>query len=78
MLKRIGSNSRRELEKILNTKVFLELFVKVQAGWRDSRHFVEQLDWHRQLEEMSEGLIEAPRTRQAKRRSNPEGLVLVL
>jgi GTP-binding protein Era len=57
MLKRIGSNSRRELEKILNTKVFLELFVKVQAGWRDSRHFVEQLDWHRQLEELSEGPI---------------------
>lgn len=57
MLKRIGSNSRRELEKILNTKVFLELFVKVRAGWRDSRHFVEQLDWHRQLEELSEGLI---------------------
>jgi GTP-binding protein Era len=57
MLKRIGSNSRRELEKILNTKVFLELFVKVRAGWRDSRHFVEQLDWHRQLEDMSEGLI---------------------
>jgi GTP-binding protein Era len=57
MLKRIGSNARRELEKLLNTKVFLELFVKVQAGWRDSRHFVEQLDWHRQLEEMGEGLI---------------------
>ena len=58
MLKRIGSNARRELEKILNTKVFLELFVKVQAGWRDSRHFVEQLDWHRQLEELSEGPIQ--------------------
>jgi GTP-binding protein Era len=60
MLKRIGSNSRRELEKILNTKVFLELFVKVQSGWRDSRHFVEQLDWHRQLEEMSGGPIPEP------------------
>jgi GTP-binding protein Era len=60
MLKRIGSNSRRELEKLLNTKVFLELFVKVQSGWRDSRHFVEQLDWHRQLEEMSEGPLREP------------------
>ncbi|ABF42536.1 GTP-binding protein Era [Candidatus Koribacter versatilis Ellin345] len=56
-LKRIGTNARRELEKILNTKVFLELFVKVQAGWRDSRHFVDQLDWHRQLEELSTSLI---------------------
>ncbi len=69
MLKRIGSNARRELEKILNTKVFLELFVKVQAGWRDSRHFVEQLDWHRQLEELSEGAIDEPFT--PKRRSGP-------
>ncbi len=69
MLKRIGSNARRELEKILNTKVFLELFVKVQAGWRDSRHFVEQLDWHRQLEELSEGPIDEPFT--PKRRSGP-------
>lgn len=59
-LKRIGTNARRELEKLLNTKVFLELFVKVQSGWRDSRHFVEQLDWHRQLEEMSTGLIAEP------------------
>ncbi len=70
MLKRIGSNSRRELEKILNTKVFLELFVKVKAGWRDSRHFVEQLDWHRQLEEMSEGLIE-PEPEFGPRRRHP-------
>ena len=67
MLKRIGSNARRELEKILNTKVFLELFVKVKAGWRDSRQFVEQLDWHRQLEELSEGLITEPLPERKKR-----------
>ena len=36
------------------TKVFLELFVKVQAGWRDSRAFVEEIDWRRQLEHLSE------------------------
>lgn len=66
MLKRIGSNARRELEKILNTKVFLELFVKVQSGWRDSRHFVEQLDWHRQLEEMSEGRMPPPKPLKSK------------
>ncbi len=65
-LKRIGTNARHELEKILNTKVFLELFVKVQAGWRDSRHFVEQLDWHRQLEELSTGLIPDPKEPRAK------------
>ena len=67
MLKRIGTNARHELEKILNTKVFLELFVKVKAGWRDSRQFVEQMDWHRQLEELSEGLITEPLPERKKR-----------
>jgi GTP-binding protein Era len=33
--------------------VFLELFVKVRAGWRNSREFVEGLDWRRQLEDMA-------------------------
>ena len=32
-LKRIGSEARRELEKLLGAKVFLELFVKVRSGW---------------------------------------------
>jgi hypothetical protein len=30
--------------------VFLELYVKAEPGWRDSRRFVEELDWRRQLE----------------------------
>jgi GTP-binding protein Era len=34
-LKRIGSESRQELEKLLNAKVFLELWVKVRSGWAD-------------------------------------------
>ncbi|MCF8054970.1 MAG: GTPase Era [Deltaproteobacteria bacterium] len=33
MLKRIGTASRQELEKIFGTKVFLELFVRVQKNW---------------------------------------------
>ncbi len=53
MLKRIGSNARREIERVLGGKVFLELFVKVQPGWRDSREFVEGLDWRRQLEDLA-------------------------
>jgi hypothetical protein len=35
---------------MLGTKVFLELYVKAEPGWRDSRRFVEELDWRRQLE----------------------------
>ncbi|MBK7529555.1 GTPase Era [Piscinibacter sp.] len=32
-LKRIGSEARQELEKLLDARVFLELFVKVRSGW---------------------------------------------
>jgi GTPase len=52
MLKKIGTGARLQIERMLGTKVFLELYVKVQAGWRDSRGFVEELDWRRQLENM--------------------------
>ena len=50
MLKKIGTAARLDIEKMVGTKVFLELFVKVQPGWRDSRNFVEELDWRRQLQ----------------------------
>jgi GTP-binding protein Era len=36
MLKKIGSNARREIEKFLNSRVFLELFVRVSHGWSES------------------------------------------
>jgi GTPase len=50
MLKKIGSTARKDIESLLGTRVFLELFVKVQEEWRSSRGFVEDLDWRRQLE----------------------------
>jgi len=53
MLKRIGTGARLAMERMLGMKVFLELFVKVQPGWRDSRAFVDELDWRRQLESLS-------------------------
>jgi len=53
-LKKIGTHARQQIERLLGTKVFLELFVKVQAGWRESRTFVEELDWRRQLERLSD------------------------
>ena len=37
MLKKIGSTSRAEIEKILECKVYLELFVKVEADWTKSK-----------------------------------------
>ncbi len=52
MLKKIGTAARLDIEKMVGTKVFLELFVKIKAGWRDSRSFVEELDWRRQLQQV--------------------------
>jgi GTP-binding protein Era len=54
MLKRIGTVARKDIEGLLGTRVFLELFVKVQEEWRSSRGFVEELDWRRQLELIAE------------------------
>ncbi|QEA12175.1 GTPase Era [Comamonas flocculans] len=34
-LKRIGSEARQELERLMQAKVFLELWVKVRSGWAD-------------------------------------------
>jgi GTP-binding protein Era len=50
MLKKIGTSARLQIERMLGTRVFLELYVKAEPGWRDSRRFVEELDWRRQLE----------------------------
>ena len=51
MLKKIGTAARMQIERMLGTKLFLELYVKAEPGWRDSRRFVEELDWRRQLEQ---------------------------
>ncbi|MDI4632478.1 GTPase Era [Pelomonas sp. V22] len=36
LLKRIGSESRQELEHLMDGRVFLELWVKVRSGWADT------------------------------------------
>ncbi|HET9431676.1 MAG TPA: GTPase Era [Chitinophagaceae bacterium] len=36
MIKRIGSEARMEIEKFIQQKVFLELFVKVKPKWREN------------------------------------------
>jgi GTP-binding protein Era len=61
MLKKIGTAARLEIERMLGKKVFLELFVKVKSNWRESRGFVEELDWRKQLEHLvgAEGKPEA-------------------
>ena len=54
MLKRIGTTARKEIEAVLGTRVFLELFVKVREDWRTSAGFIDELDWRRQLEGIAE------------------------
>ncbi len=52
--KKIGTEARKELEEILGARIFLEIFVKVQPNWRQNAALVRQLDWRRQLEQISE------------------------
>lgn len=42
MLKKIGTQARKELEKILEKKVFLELFVKVQKNWLKDKNAIKE------------------------------------
>jgi len=53
MLKKIGTEARKELEALLDAKVFLGLFVKVAPDWRENPQRVRELDWHFQLEGLS-------------------------
>jgi GTP-binding protein Era len=39
---------------LLGTRVYLELHVIVEPNWRESRPFVESLDWRNQLEKLAE------------------------
>jgi GTP-binding protein Era len=60
MLKKIGTEARKELESLLGTKVFLGLFVKVAPDWRSNPQRVRELDWHFQLEGLSVAQADAP------------------
>jgi GTPase len=54
MLKKIGTAARKELEALLDTKIFLAMFVKVVADWRENPQKIRELDWHSQLQALSE------------------------
>jgi GTPase len=44
-IKQIGTDARRALEKIFPPKIFLQLFVRVQARWREDNAVVAALDY---------------------------------
>ncbi len=52
-LRAIGSSARKEIESLLGTRVYLELHVIVEEGWRESRGFIDTLDWRKQLEDLA-------------------------
>ena len=60
MLKKIGTQARKELEEMFDKKVYLGLFVKVAPEWRENPQRVRELDWHSQMEALSEAQIPMP------------------
>ncbi len=45
MLKKIGTLARHQIEAMLGRKVFLEIFVKVEPGWREKPRMLSAVDW---------------------------------
>jgi GTP-binding protein Era len=45
LLKKIGTEARIEIEKLVGGPVFLSLFVKVQPKWREDPQFLKAIDW---------------------------------
>lgn len=48
MLKTIGNKARKQIEKLVSGKVYLELFVKVKPKWRQSRIWLAELGYSMQ------------------------------
>ncbi len=48
MIKKIGTNSRYEIEKLLEAKVNLKLFVKVKKDWRDSEYELKNYGYNKE------------------------------
>lgn len=42
-IKKIGTEARRDVERLLGTKIYLDLKVKVSPGWRSDKKFLERL-----------------------------------
>jgi GTP-binding protein Era len=45
MLKKIGTEARKEIEDLLQTKVFLELFVRVRKNWTDNPNMLKEFGY---------------------------------
>ena len=48
MLKQIGTKARRDIEHLLDDKVYLELWVKVQKDWRDKKTYLQDFGYRKE------------------------------
>lgn len=46
MIKRIGTSARRDIEKLIGQKTYLELFVKVRENWRDRKNIISDVGYN--------------------------------
>jgi GTP-binding protein Era len=58
MIKAVGQDARLELERLLGTKIYLELHVKVHARWRDDVRVLREMEPGAAI--IDEGLWEVP------------------
>ena len=72
-LKSIGAAARKEIESLLGTRVYLELHVIVEENWRESRYFVDSLDWRKQLEDLASGKPRSEEKAEDVTQSPPRG-----
>jgi len=45
MLKKIGMQARKDIEELLGSRVFLELFVRVRRDWSESKHMLKEFGY---------------------------------
>jgi GTP-binding protein Era len=46
MLKKVGTDARKDIEKLIGQKVYLQLWVKVKKGWSDSERALQSLGFN--------------------------------
>lgn len=45
LIKKIGTDARKDLEFTIGKKIYLDLHVAVRDGWREDEHFLGELEW---------------------------------
>jgi GTP-binding protein Era len=45
MLKKIGTEAREEMEALFDTRIYLDLHVKVETAWREKAAYLNTVDW---------------------------------